>query len=288
MAVNNSIAVSSPPCHPPIWRRFSASTPVLVMLLMVAAYIIMPMLATFLYSVSTRWTTHIVPDGYTASHWLDGFADNRFRGALIRSLGLALVVSIGEVLLVVPAVYWQKVHNPGIKHILQLLAAIPLAIPILVIAFGLLQLSGDYMPAAQGTVGLLLIAQIAIAFPFVYWAIDNAMSSARVEHLAEAARTCGASEFYTLWRVILPNIGPGIATGTLMAFGTSFNEVPLTQFLIGSRFETVQLYLLNMLRSADADYNILAVMTIINFVVTLILSVCVVWLNAGNFAKGKG
>ncbi|OKH86246.1 ABC transporter permease [Thalassospira sp. TSL5-1] len=288
MAVNSMASVSPKPHNIGISRLFPGSMPVFLMLLMVAAYIILPMLATFLYSVSTRWTTHIVPDGYTLSHWFDGFADNRFRGALLRSLCLALVVALGEIILVVPAVYWQKVHNPGIKNILQLLAAIPLAIPILVIAFGLLQLSGDYMPAAQGTIGLVLIAQIAIAFPFVYWAIDNAMSSARVEHLAEAARTCGASELKTLWHVILPNIGPGIATGTLMAFGTSFNEVPLTQFLIGSRFETVQLYLLNMLRSSDADYNILAVMTIINFAVTLVLSVCVVWLNAGNFAKRKG
>lgn len=111
------------------------------------------------------------------------------------------------------------------------------------------------------------------------------MTSARVERLAEAAECCGASPVASLRHVVLPNIGPGIATGLLMAFGTSFNEIALAQMLTGSRFETVQLYMLNMLKSADADYNLLAVMTVINFAVTLLLSVCVVWLNGASKDK---
>ncbi|WP_170253396.1 MULTISPECIES: ABC transporter permease [Alphaproteobacteria] len=256
-------------------------------LLLVAAYIVLPMAATLLYSLATRWTAHLLPDGYTLAHWAEGFADARFRAVLVRSLLLALAVALAEIALIVPALYWQRVHNPAIRGVLELLAAIPFAIPVLVIAFGLLRATGDYLPGLQGTVGLLFAAHVGIAFPFVYWTLDSAMAAARVEHLSEAARTCGASASATLWRVILPNIGPGIAAGLLMAFGTSFNEIALAQMLTGSRFETVQLYLLNMLKSADADYNLLAVMTIINFAVTLALSVGVVWLNGNRIATGK-
>lgn len=261
--------------------------PSLAFLGMAAAYIILPMLATLLYSLATRWTTNLFPDGYTLAHWANGFSDARFRNVLGRSLVLAMAVALAEIVLIVPALYWQRVRTPAIRNMLQLLAAIPFAIPILVIAFGLLRATGDYWPAAQGTVALLFAAHVGIAFPFVYWTLDNAMAAAQVERLSEAARTCGASPAATLRWVILPNIGPGVAAGLLMAFGTSFNEIALAQMLTGSRFETVQLYLLNMLKSADADWNLVAVMTIINFAVTLILSVGVVWLNGNRAMTGK-
>lgn len=257
------------------------------LLTLVAAYIVLPMVATLLYSLATVWTTDPLPNGYTLSHWAKAFVDARFMGVLGRSLLLALCVGVATVVLTLPAIYWQRVHTPAIRNILQVMAAIPFALPILVIALGLLQISGDYVPVIQGTVGLLFLSHVAIAFPFAYWTLDNAMAAAKVELLAEAARTCGAGSGATLRQVILPNVTPGIATALIMAFGTSFNEIALAQMLIGTRFETAQLYMLNMLKGADADFNLLAVMTIINFAVTLVLSVGVTVMNGNAMTGGK-
>ena len=105
------------------------------------------------------------------------------------------------------------------------------------------------------------------------------MAAAGVVGLTEAARTCGAALGPTLLRVILPNIGPGLASGAILAFGVSFNEIALVQIIAGDRFETVPLYTLNLLKSTDADFNVLAVMTTVSFLVTLMLSVGVVYLN---------
>ena len=250
-------------------------------LLLAAAvgYILIPMAAVLLYSLATRWTANVLPDGYTLTHWADGFADARFRTVLGRSLGLAGATAVLDILLVAPACYWQRVRNPRIRPVLELLAAIPFAVPIAVIAFGLLQVSGEVVPALQGTPWLLLPAHAAVAFSFVYWSIDASMAAAGVVGLTEAARTCGASLNDTIFRVILPNVGPGLASGAILAFGVSFNEIALVQILAGDRFETVPLYTLNLLKSTDADFNVLAVMTTVSFAVTLILSVGVVYLN---------
>lgn len=248
----------------------------------VTAYILLPMLAVLLYSLATRWTSNVLPDGYTLSHWMEGFADERFRTVLLRSLALAVGVAVADILLVAPAVYWQHVRHPAIRPVLETLAAIPFAMPLVVLAFGMLEITGDYAPWAQGTVGLVAMMHMAVAFSFVYWALDGSMAAANVRTLTEAARTCGAGLGTTIFKVILPNIGPGLTSGAIMAFGISFNEIALVQILVGSRFETVQLYLLNMLKSADADFNILAVMTSINFFVTLALSIGVVYFNDGT------
>ena len=242
-------------------------------------YILIPMLAVVLYSLATRWTANVLPDGYTLTHWVNGFADARFRTVLGRSLGLAVATAVLDILLVAPACYWQRVRNPRIRPVLEILAAIPFAIPIAVIAFGLLQVSGQYTPSLQGTIWLLLPAHAAVAFSFVYWSVDASMAAAGVVGLTEAARTCGASLGATIGRVILPNIGPGMASGAILAFGVSFNEIALVQILAGNRFETVPLYTLNLLKSADADFNVLAVMTAVSFAITLLLSIAVVYLN---------
>jgi putative spermidine/putrescine transport system permease protein len=212
----------------------------------------------------------------------------------LRSVLLAIACAFFGLLLVIPAVYWQKVRNPRIQPLLELMAAIPFAIPFVVIAFGLLTLSGNYAPQLQGTLYLLLPAYVAVTFSFVYWSIDSSMAAANISGLSEAATTCGAKPLTILWHVVLPNIGPGIASGAILAFGASFNEIALVQILAGNRFETVPLYMLNLLKNSNADFNKLAVMTSVTFFVTLALSIGVVYLNGrtstqqSNSVPGKG
>jgi putative spermidine/putrescine transport system permease protein len=258
-------------------RTFWHRLPIILM----GVYIVLPMVAVLLYSVATSWTQHVLPNGYTLTHWLGGFGDARFSAVLVRSLLLAIACAFFALLLVTPAVYWQKVRNPRIQPLLELMAAIPFATPFVVIAFGLLALSGQFTPQLQGTLWLLLPAHIAVSFSFVYWAIDSSMTAADIPRLSEAATTCGAGPLTILWRVVLPNIGPGIASGAILSFGASFNEIALVQILVGNRFETVPLYMLNLLKNSDADFNQLAVMTSVTFFVTLALSIGVVYLNGG-------
>ncbi|MFM7425994.1 MAG: ABC transporter permease [Elainella sp.] len=245
-------------------------------------YILLPILAVVLYAFSTRWTAHILPDGYTASHWGEAFQDLRLVEVTLRTLGLALVVTLLDILLIVPAIYWQWTHNPRIRTHLELTAAIPFVLPYIVIAFGILTLSGQVWPAAQGTVWLLALGHVVIAFPFFYWAVDSAMAAANIPLLNEAAKTCGASPLTTLWRIVLPNIGAGIATGSMLVFAVSFNEFALVQILVGARYETISLYSLDLLTGTNADFNKLAVITVLTFLVVFLISALSVYLNRGQ------
>jgi putative spermidine/putrescine transport system permease protein len=252
---------------------------------LLAIYLLLPVVAVVLYSLATRWTANILPDGYTATHWLTAFDDPRFSLALLRTTALAAVVTIVTLALVVPAAYWQRVHNPRIRPLLELAAAIPFALPYVVIAFGILALTGAVAPFAQGTVWLLGLGHVAICFPFVYWAIDAALASVDARRLHEAAQTCGATPWVILRRVILPNIGAGLATGGALGFATSFGEFAFVQILVGARFETISLYSLDLLSGANAQFNKLAVITVITFVVVFIISAAAVYLNRGQAAR---
>jgi putative spermidine/putrescine transport system permease protein len=248
----------------------------------VAVYLLLPLTAIALYSLATSWTAHALPDGYTLAHWQAAFTNARLLSALARTFLLALAVLFLDSALVVPAIFWQRVRNPKIRVVVELSAAIPFVLPFIVIAFGILRLYGLIAPQLLGTPWLLLLGQAAIAFPFLYWAVDGAMASIGVVELNEASQVLGASAWQTLWLVVIPQIGPGIATGGMLVFALSFGEFALAQILVGARFETVSLYSLDLLARANADFSTLAVLTVLTIVILILVSVIVVVLNRGT------
>lgn len=250
-----------------------------------ALYIAIPMVAVVLYSFSTRWTSHMLPDGYTLRHWRDALSDDRLRSVIWRTTWMACLVLLLDIVVVVPAVYWQRVRNPRIRIFCELSAAIPFVLPFLVIAFGILKLAGQYTPSLLGTSWIILFGHAAVAFPFLYWAVDGAMAAANMNRLNEAAQMCGASPVQTLRHVVFPNIGAGLATGGMLVFATSFGEFALVQILAGSRFENISLYSLNLLTETTSQYEKLAVLTIVTFLLLFAISVAVVFSNRGQTVR---
>lgn len=242
----------------------------------------LPLLAIGLYSVATRWTTGVLPDGYTLDNWLTTFADDRAAQAVLTSLSLSTLTTLLVLALVVPAVYWARTVNPRVRAVLETAAAIPFALPFLVIGLAILQFSGMVMPGLQGTYPLLLAGYVAITFPFVYWAVDGAMAAAGVERLSQAAEACGASRRQTIWRVVLPNIRSGLASGALLAFATVIGEYALVSVLASS-INTIPVWSAHLLlQRGDPGFAPLAVVTLSVFALLLVLALIVSRLTRGR------
>jgi putative spermidine/putrescine transport system permease protein len=264
---------------------FMSRLPRVLLLGVVVLYLAIPIVAALLYSFSGRWTSHMLPDYYTLDHWRNALADERLLAAMWRSVWMGLAVLALDMLIVVPAVYWQRVRNPGIRKFTELSAAIPFVLPFVVIAFGILRVTGATAPKLLGTPWIILLGHAAIAFPFLYWAVDGAMAAANVVRLNEAAQVCGASPIQTLRYVVAPNISAGLAAGGMLVFATSFGEFALVQILAGARFENVSLYSLDLLAQTTSQFEKLAVLTIMTFVVLFAVSVGVVYANRGQLGR---
>jgi putative spermidine/putrescine transport system permease protein len=250
----------------------------------VFAYLVLPMIAVVLYSFATRWTANVLPDGYTLDWWRNVFSDSAAVSAFQTTMILAVIVAVLDIAIVVPAVYWARVRTPAIRNLVEPAAAIPFALPYLVIGFSLLQFAGIVAPGLQGTFPLLVAGHVAIAFPFVYWAVDGSMAAAGIERLSEAAETCGASPTQIIRRVVLPNVQPGIVSGALLAFATSFGEFAMVQTIARGVY-TVPIWSAEQIRSYTGDsgaFNRLAAVTTLSFVVLFAISAFVVYRNRGR------
>lgn len=254
-----------------------------VFLALLAVYFGLPLLAALLYSVATRWTDTALPDGYTLAHWVSVFTKPDVVAALGRSLVLSAVVVAIDVLLVVPAAYWSVVHNPRIGSMVQTIAVIPFAVPWVVVGAGIQLVTKSVAPALFGTFWLLAASTAAIAFPFMYRAVESSLLAAGAVQLSEAAATCGANPAQTLVRVIFPVIRNGVVSGSLLVIATAMNEFALAKILVGVSFETLPLWSARQFVSRTlGDPNALAVVTIFTFGLLFALSALVVWLGRGR------
>lgn len=111
------------------------------------------------------------------------------------------------------------------------------------------------MLASFAAVGLrdaplrLLLAHVVITFPFSVRTILASM--ARLDPaLEEAAGTLGASPVQVFWRVTFPLIQPGIAAGAIFAFVMSFDNIPVSVFLVGAQTTTIPIAIMSYL-----EYN---------------------------------
>ena len=115
-----------------------------------------------------------------------------------------------------------------------------------------------------------------LTLPFMYRSVMNALEAIDVKTLSEAAQSLGAVGRRTLLLIILPNIVPGVVNGSLLVFSTVFAEFTLANLLIGTRFKTFPIYLVEFTRFDARQASALAV---IRFLFAWVVSLAVLWLT---------
>jgi putative spermidine/putrescine transport system permease protein len=249
-----------------------------------ALYLLVPFVATALYSVATVWRSEALPDGYTLRWWGQTLTSDRLLAAGGRSLLLACGSVLVINLLVLPPLYWSRIRAPRIRTVMQLCAVLPFALPFLVIAYGIRELAAlsPLTAPLQTSTLLLFLGHVAIAFPFYLWSVDAAMSAAGVERLHEAAEASGAGPATTLLRVILPNVKVGVVAGSLLAFATSIGEFSVARLTTGAAFETLPLWQVAQIQDTHGNPNGLAVVTLATFGLLFAISIVLVRLGGGQ------
>jgi putative spermidine/putrescine transport system permease protein len=106
----------------------------------------------------------------------------------------------------------------------------PMIVPVVLVAVGVFLFYAE-LGLASGYAGMIL-AHTALAAPFVVITVSASLAGLDAT-LLRAASSLGASPRQAFFRVVLPLILPGVVSGALFAFVTSFDEVVVVLFLAG-------------------------------------------------------
>ena len=134
--------------------------------------------------------------------------------------------------------------GPRVKAVADGILTLPMVLPPTVAGFFLLLLFslrrpfGAYLydrfdfKVVQTWLGCILAATI-IAFPLMYRNTRAAFEQVDT-NLIYAARTLGMSEWKIFWKVVIPSAGPGVLSGTVLAFARALGEYGATSMLAGN------------------------------------------------------
>jgi len=249
-----------------IWR--------IVVITLFLLFMVVPVIATLIFSFSTRWDRTLWPEGLTLDWWKAVTSHKLFLLTLQNSFLVSFATMFGLLVLVTPTTYWMKLRVPKGKPIVELIASFSFGVPGVVLALALIRFYSNIPLPIINHPAILVAACMVLALPFMYRPVVNSLEAIDFRVLTEAAENMGASSWVVLRRVIVPNIMPGIINGCLLVFSTVFTEYTLTNLLVGTRLKTFPIYLVEFTRQDGRQASALAV---ISFVVAWITSLLIIW-----------
>ncbi|MBZ9665262.1 ABC transporter permease [Pseudomonas sp. LMG 31766] len=208
--------------------------------------LLLPLLGTLVYSLSTSWSATILPSGFTFKWYVALWSDTRFLAAFGRSLLVCIAALALALLLILPLLFVVNYHFPKLDGVMNVLILLPFAIPPVVSSVGLMQLFASGPLPILGTPWILIGCYFTIALPFMYRAITNNLQAINLRDLMDAAHLLGASTWRAAFMVVLPNLRKGLMVSVFLSFSFLFGEFVFANLLVGSRYETLQVYLYNM------------------------------------------
>ena len=172
---------------------------------------------------SLRWYRQVLGD----AAWGRGLANSLFIGvaATVLATALGTLAALGLSSRAMPA-----------RRLAMGLLISPMVTPLIISAAGMFFFYST-LGLSQTHLGLIL-AHAALGTPFVVITV-TATLSAFDTNLTRAAASLGAGPLTTFRRVQLPLIAPGVVSGALFAFATSFDEVVVVLFMAGENQRTI-------------------------------------------------
>jgi len=210
------------------------------------------------------------PAGYSLKHYQDFFSNNEWQRSFKNSLIIAPIATIISVSLgTLAAIGLSQSHVPFRRAIMAIMIS-PMIVPLIISATGMFFFYSDIGNWLEGTLGLpktfvgyvkVILAHAVLGIPFVIITVTATLVGFD-RSLTRAAANMGADPVTTFFRVQMPLILPGVISGALFAFITSFDEVVVVLFVGSASQKTLPWQMFIGLREQISP-TILAVATIL-------------------------
>jgi len=208
------------------------------------------------------------PEGYSTRWYDDFFASDSWLSAFKNSIIVAIFSTIAATVLgTVAALGLSSPHMPFRGPIMALLIS-PMMVPLIISAAAMFFFFSK-LHLTQTYIGVIL-AHTALGIPFVVITVTATLSGFD-NTLTRAAASLGASPTHSFFKVTLPLGTPGVISGALFAFMTSFDEVVVVLFVAGPQQRTIPIQMWSGIREQISP-TILAVATLLVLFSLVLLS----------------
>lgn len=215
-------------------RSFFSGTYLALMLVFLYAPILILIVFSFNASKTLgHWT------GFTFDWYTKLFSTKEITDALVVTVTLAVLSSLIATVLGTAAAIGMHAMKKRPSLIIENVSQLPMVNPDLVTGISLMLLF--LFAGLKGGYVRLLIAHITFNLPYVIFSVLPRLRQSS-NMLYEAAMDLGCTPVQALWRVVIPDIMPGIVSGAILAFTLSLDDF-VVSFFAGNGVDNLSMYI---------------------------------------------
>ncbi|SAK90223.1 ABC transporter membrane protein [Caballeronia hypogeia] len=254
------------PAYVTVWGRVGRVSHI-VLSLAVLVFLVLPVLVIMPLSFNSQpYFTYPLPG--VSLRWYRAFVESP---EWMLALKNTLIVGVASTLIatVLGVSASLGLMHPKLKGraLITGILVSPMIVPLIITAVGVYFAFSPF-GLTNSLLGLIL-AHAALGVPFVVVTVTATLAGFN-ESLSRAGRNLGASPLRVFMQIKLPIIAPGVVSGALFAFATSFDEIVVALFLTGTDQRTVPRQMWSGIRE-QLSPTILAVATVLVVISTLLL-----------------
>lgn len=210
-----------------------------LILLPVAAYLFLPLVSAFWFTVYNSRLRRFDLGPYTRMFGAPGFTSS-----VLMTFFLALATIALEFALLVPATVAIHLRLPRLRPVLESIATVPLVLSPVALVAGVSTVLGWGLDTQGGPLFrldadlqnqafplILPLVYTVLVLPFAFRPLDSALRTIDLRTLVEAGRGLGSSWPGVLWRVVLPNLRTGLLSGAVLTLALVFGEFTVASIL---------------------------------------------------------
>lgn len=220
-------------------KRFGGTIFIIIMLLLLYT----PILVLAVYSFTTSANIGTI-HGFSMDNYVTLFTKAELRsmiiGTVLLAVGSAVIATILGTIGAVGAYYSKKISAGAIGAMNQ----IPVVNADVVTGFSICILLIVVCGMNKESFVPLVIGHVVLSAPFVYLSVVPKLKQMD-SSLYEAALDLGASPAYALFKVVLPQIVPGIVSGFALAITLSLDDYFIATYTKPATFDTISTYVVN-------------------------------------------
>lgn len=239
---------------------------------LVLMFLYVPIFVLIVFSFNTTKSRSVM-SGFTLDWYIKLFRNEIIMSSLVNTIIIAVIASIGATILGTAAAIGINNMKKLPKTIVLNITNFPIINPEIVTGVSLMLLFVFFAARMNLEFGFvtLIIAHITFDVPYV---ILNIMPKFRQmdPFLYEAAQDLGCNPVKAFFKVVLPEIMPGVVSGFLMSFTYSLDDFIISYFTCGSSTQTLPITIYSMTRRKVSP-EINALSTLIFLVVVIVLIV---------------
>lgn len=228
--------------------------------------------------------------GFSLKWYMELFGDREILNALWITLSVAILSTIVATVIGTAAAVGIQGMNSKLRTVFMAVNNIPMVNPEIVTGISMMLLfTFIYQTTGllQRGYATLLISHITFCIPYVVLQVMPKLRQMN-RHMFEAALDLGCRPLSAFFKVMLPEIMPGVITGALMAFTMSLDDFVISLFTSGAEAQNLSVTIYSMVkRRVTPEINAMSTL-IFGTVLVLLILVNVLQIRDRSRAGGRG